>query len=827
MTIQSIEVYDSNGLLQQGAVSSLNTTSPIGNTGTSANPVIALTGTVGLSHGGTNADLSATGPGFLKQSTSGATVSVATIASGDLTTALTTPPDIGTTTPAKGYFSDLREKIGGFFAIFTHANTADRTYTLPDASGNVVLDTATQTLTNKTLTSPTINTPTITVKDNVFTVEDDADTTKQLQFELSSITTGNTRTLTVPDTSDTIVTLAATQTLTNKSIAASEINSGTLALARGGTGSDLSGTGPGFLKQASSGAVVTNVYPLSDSDVTEALKRAFKAASSTNTTISNPGTSSFDGVTLSSGDRLLLVGQSTGHENGPWIFNGSSSALTRPTDFPSGGTTQAYFGLLFYILPGGTSLGGALYYLSTTGAITIDTTSITIPGAGYNLTFAVGKLGLANGGTAVDLSASGGTHSFLAQDGSHVISARTIATGDLPTVGVAQGGTGQTGAGADDTWLRSNSNDVALTEWALTAQAFSGRLTLSSTLPVSGDIAASTDLYWLPYVGNKVRIPSVNGLDTYLTLGDSGVHLTNSGLLPAYCYDVFGFNNSGSPSAEFLAWNAPTNAAITAITNASPPVVSTGTTPSQDQIVVITGATGAGSANINNIKFRVGTVVASTSFQLLNLDGTNPSAPGVITASTGTWFRYDGAQTRATSLDYNNGVYYKNGAHSRIYLGSVKMDEAGKFNDTSAARRCLWNYFNRKPRHLYFQDATSSWSSGGTLRAMRNTLADRVEFMVGVIEDTVGAQLIISESGSGGDQIVGIGVSSISANSALAYNEAFQVSGNNNFGLATATYKGQATLGYQYLQALEKGSSTLYGTDGGVMQMGFVVEGLF
>jgi hypothetical protein len=35
--------------------------------------------------------------------------------------------------------------------------TADRTITLPDATGNVVLDTLTQTLTNKTLTSPTIS----------------------------------------------------------------------------------------------------------------------------------------------------------------------------------------------------------------------------------------------------------------------------------------------------------------------------------------------------------------------------------------------------------------------------------------------------------------------------------------------------------------------------------------------------------------------------------------------------------------------------------------------------------------------------------------------
>ena len=50
-------------------------------------------------------------------------------------------------------------------------------------------------------------------------------------------------TIILPAVSDTAVTLAATQTLTNKSIAASEINSGTLAVAQGGTNSgSASGT---------------------------------------------------------------------------------------------------------------------------------------------------------------------------------------------------------------------------------------------------------------------------------------------------------------------------------------------------------------------------------------------------------------------------------------------------------------------------------------------------------------------------------------------------------------------------------------------------------
>lgn len=81
-----------------------------------------------------------------------------------------------------------------------------------------------QTLTNKTLT-----TPTLTVNDNVFTVQDNSDTTKKLQLQLSGITTGTTRTLTIPDANDTIVGIAATQTLTNKTLTSPVINTATIS----------------------------------------------------------------------------------------------------------------------------------------------------------------------------------------------------------------------------------------------------------------------------------------------------------------------------------------------------------------------------------------------------------------------------------------------------------------------------------------------------------------------------------------------------------------------------------------------------------------------
>lgn len=51
---------------------------------------------------------------------------------------------------------------------------------------------------------------TIVLADNVFTLQNSSDATKQLQFLLSSITTGTTRTLTVPNASGTIALLSNT-----------------------------------------------------------------------------------------------------------------------------------------------------------------------------------------------------------------------------------------------------------------------------------------------------------------------------------------------------------------------------------------------------------------------------------------------------------------------------------------------------------------------------------------------------------------------------------------------------------------------------------------
>lgn len=67
-----------------------------------------------------------------------------------------------------------------------------------------------------------------------FSLYDNSDATKILAFQLSGITTGTTRTLTVPDANTTLVGTDATQTLTNKTLTAPVIstisNTGTITL---------------------------------------------------------------------------------------------------------------------------------------------------------------------------------------------------------------------------------------------------------------------------------------------------------------------------------------------------------------------------------------------------------------------------------------------------------------------------------------------------------------------------------------------------------------------------------------------------------------------
>jgi len=102
-------------------------------------------------------------------------------------------------------------------------------------------------------------------------------------------------------------------------------------------------------------------------------KDSVRVASTANVTVSGPG-AAIDGITLSSGDRVLLKNQSTASQNGIYVFNGAASALTRATDADS--STEVTAGM-FVFVEEGTVNADQGFVLTTDGTITVGSTSLS------------------------------------------------------------------------------------------------------------------------------------------------------------------------------------------------------------------------------------------------------------------------------------------------------------------------------------------------------------------------------------------------------------------------------------------------------------------
>ena len=199
--------------------------------------------------------------------------------------------------------------------VFTDP-TADRTYTFGDINGDVVLDVATQTLTNKILTSPTINagtmsgafTGTMTMNGVVLAgasplvfegASDDAHETT-----LALVDPTADRTLSLPNATDTLIGKATTDTLTNKSFDL------------GGSGNSLTGTISEFNSALQSASFATI-------DNSETLKnKTFTSPTINGGTMSGSFTGTMDitGTVLSGASPLVFEGATADAHETTWAF---------------------------------------------------------------------------------------------------------------------------------------------------------------------------------------------------------------------------------------------------------------------------------------------------------------------------------------------------------------------------------------------------------------------------------------------------------------------------------------------------------------------------
>ena len=133
-----------------------------------------------------------------------------------------------------------------------------------------------------------------------------------------------------------------------------------------------------------------------------------------------------DGVTLSSDDRVLVKDQSSGAENGIYVFNGSGSAMTRATDADANAEVTSG---LFTFVTEGTVNADSGFVLTTDGSITVGTTSLAFAqfsGAGQ----ITAGTGMTKTGNTLDVEVDGQSLE-ISSDALRIKGITQTATGDL------------------------------------------------------------------------------------------------------------------------------------------------------------------------------------------------------------------------------------------------------------------------------------------------------------------------------------------------------------------------------------------------------------
>lgn len=130
------------------------------------------------------------------------------------------------------------------------------------------------------------------------------------------------------------------------------------------------------------------------------LKGAVVCAPSTNITLATPG-ATIDTVALANPSTILLTGQTTGSQNGPYVWTGAAVPLTRATNWDT--TAEAVLGSFWVVEQGANA--DTLAVMTNDAAITLGTTTPTFAFRGAAGSTYTGGNGISVAGTVISAAA--------------------------------------------------------------------------------------------------------------------------------------------------------------------------------------------------------------------------------------------------------------------------------------------------------------------------------------------------------------------------------------------------------------------------------------
>ncbi len=179
---------------------------------------------------------------------------------------------------------------------------------------------------------------------------------------------------------------------------------------------------------------------------------------------------------------------------------------------------------------------------------------------------------------------------------------------------------------------------------------------------------------------------------------------------------------------------------------------------------------------------------------------------GTLTLEFAAW---SSGSARATALATQDGILVKSGDATRLFLGTFRTTGTTTTED-SAAKRLLWNYYNRLHRTLLKSESTNSWTYNSTTwRSFNNSTANRVEVVIGVAEVMLELDAVAHVApGSGSWGMVGICEDNTNANNADLVQTAYA----DSFPPVRAMLKKYPAVGYHYYQITEACGSAVTST---------------